>query len=68
VRSTDEEGIPPATRSSAGSASASPRHYYRVSVLGVARYESLSQRDAETHARHVYGTEGVICDIEEIPL
>ena len=60
---TDEAGTAPAAQ-----AYSRPTVYYRASIANVIRYESLSQRDTETHARLIYGIEGVICDIEEVAI
>lgn len=60
------EGTVAAARSFTGSAR--PACYYRVSVLGVVRHESLSQREAESRAREIYTSENVIPEIEEVPI
>ena len=40
--------------------------YYRVSLSGLIRFESVYLTDAEKFARHVYEESRAICEIDEV--
>jgi hypothetical protein len=41
-------------------------HYYRVSLDGVTRFETLFLEQAEEFARHLYKSEKRVSDIDEV--
>jgi hypothetical protein len=42
------------------------RHYYRVSLNGVTRFETLFVEQAEEFARNLYRSEKRVSDIDEV--